>query len=59
MVDTLERDGLVERQRDDNDRRSIRLAITPPDGNGWLRSAHSCTPDGPSPRSTPTRQRPR
>ncbi|MFG1914220.1 MarR family winged helix-turn-helix transcriptional regulator [Micromonospora sp. NPDC048898] len=29
IVDTLERDGLVERQRDDSDRRSIRLAITP------------------------------
>ncbi|MEV4811286.1 MarR family winged helix-turn-helix transcriptional regulator [Micromonospora avicenniae] len=29
IVDTLERDGLVERQRDDSDRRSVRLAITP------------------------------
>ncbi|MFC3504321.1 MarR family winged helix-turn-helix transcriptional regulator [Micromonospora krabiensis] len=29
IVDTLERDGLVERQRDENDRRSVRLAITP------------------------------
>jgi len=29
IVDTLERDGLVERQRDDNDRRSVRLAVTP------------------------------
>ncbi|MFC0507992.1 MarR family winged helix-turn-helix transcriptional regulator [Micromonospora costi] len=29
IIDTLERDGLVERQRDDNDRRSVRLAITP------------------------------
>jgi DNA-binding MarR family transcriptional regulator len=29
IVDTLERDGLVERQRDDTDRRSVRLAITP------------------------------
>ncbi|MGC5287224.1 MarR family winged helix-turn-helix transcriptional regulator [Micromonospora sp. DT231] len=29
IVDTLARDGLVERQRDDSDRRSIRLAITP------------------------------
>ncbi|MFC5923625.1 MarR family winged helix-turn-helix transcriptional regulator [Micromonospora vulcania] len=29
IVDTLAREGLVERQRDDNDRRSVRLAITP------------------------------
>ncbi|MEU4638990.1 MarR family transcriptional regulator [Micromonospora sp. NPDC023814] len=29
IVDTLERDGLVERQRDEADRRSIRIAITP------------------------------
>ncbi|MET7877902.1 MarR family winged helix-turn-helix transcriptional regulator [Micromonospora profundi] len=29
IVDTLARDGLVERQRDDSDRRSVRLAITP------------------------------
>ncbi|MEH1097581.1 MarR family winged helix-turn-helix transcriptional regulator [Micromonospora sp. CPCC 205561] len=29
IVDTLERDGLVERQRDEADRRSVRLAITP------------------------------
>ncbi|WP_433531453.1 MarR family winged helix-turn-helix transcriptional regulator [Micromonospora sp. CA-263727] len=29
IVDTLERDGLVERHRDDNDRRSIKLALTP------------------------------
>ncbi|MFI6264504.1 MarR family winged helix-turn-helix transcriptional regulator [Micromonospora sp. NPDC051006] len=29
IIDTLERDGLVERQRDDTDRRSVRLAITP------------------------------
>ncbi|MFG3709887.1 MarR family winged helix-turn-helix transcriptional regulator [Micromonospora sp. NPDC049460] len=28
IVDTLERDGLVERQRDEADRRSIRIAIT-------------------------------
>ncbi|MFI5486540.1 MarR family winged helix-turn-helix transcriptional regulator [Micromonospora echinaurantiaca] len=28
IIDTLERDGLVERQRDESDRRSIRLAIT-------------------------------
>ena len=28
MVDTLERDGLVERRRDDGDRRSVRLALT-------------------------------
>ncbi|MGS2614227.1 MarR family winged helix-turn-helix transcriptional regulator [Micromonospora sp. LZ34] len=29
IIDTLERDGLVERQRDESDRRSVRLAITP------------------------------
>ncbi|MGC4809361.1 MarR family winged helix-turn-helix transcriptional regulator [Micromonospora sp. DT228] len=29
IVDTLAREGLVERQRDDSDRRSVRLAITP------------------------------
>ncbi|MEU6073061.1 MarR family transcriptional regulator [Micromonospora sp. NPDC047074] len=29
IVDTLERDGLVARQRDETDRRSVRLAITP------------------------------
>ncbi|MEU8187065.1 MULTISPECIES: MarR family winged helix-turn-helix transcriptional regulator [Micromonospora] len=29
IVDTLERDGLVERQRDDADRRSVRLVLTP------------------------------
>ncbi|MEO3775366.1 MarR family winged helix-turn-helix transcriptional regulator [Micromonospora sp. B11E3] len=29
IVDTLERDGLVERRRDEADRRSIRLALTP------------------------------
>ncbi|WP_328423455.1 MarR family transcriptional regulator [Micromonospora sp. NBC_00389] len=29
IVDTLARDGLVERQRDESDRRSVRLAITP------------------------------
>ncbi|MEV6812917.1 MarR family transcriptional regulator [Micromonospora sp. NPDC051296] len=29
IVDTLERDGLVERHRDDNDRRSVKLALTP------------------------------
>ncbi|MEV5765337.1 MarR family transcriptional regulator [Micromonospora sp. NPDC052213] len=29
IVDTLERDGLVERQRDEADRRSVRIAITP------------------------------
>ncbi|TDC59519.1 MarR family transcriptional regulator [Micromonospora sp. KC207] len=29
IVDTLERDGLVERQRDDVDRRSVRLVLTP------------------------------
>ncbi|WP_255684493.1 MarR family winged helix-turn-helix transcriptional regulator [Micromonospora okii] len=29
IVDTLERDGLVERHRDDADRRSVRLALTP------------------------------
>jgi DNA-binding MarR family transcriptional regulator len=28
VVDTLERDGLVERRRDDADRRSVRLALT-------------------------------
>ncbi|SCL18688.1 MarR family winged helix-turn-helix transcriptional regulator [Micromonospora inyonensis] len=29
IVDTLERDGLVSRQRDETDRRAVRLAITP------------------------------
>ncbi|MEH0970867.1 MarR family transcriptional regulator [Micromonospora sp. CPCC 205546] len=29
IVDTLARDGLVERQRDTADRRSVRIAITP------------------------------
>ncbi|WP_320065824.1 MarR family winged helix-turn-helix transcriptional regulator [Micromonospora sp. RTGN7] len=29
IIDTLERDGLVERHRDDADRRSVRLALTP------------------------------
>jgi DNA-binding MarR family transcriptional regulator len=29
IVDTLERDGLVERRRDDADRRSVRLVLTP------------------------------
>lgn len=29
VVDTLERDGLVERRRDDADRRSVRLTLTP------------------------------
>ncbi|MFC8846081.1 MULTISPECIES: MarR family winged helix-turn-helix transcriptional regulator [unclassified Micromonospora] len=29
IVDTLERDGLVERQRDGADRRSVRLVLTP------------------------------
>ncbi|MEU7995688.1 MarR family transcriptional regulator [Micromonospora sp. NPDC049060] len=29
IVDTLERDGLVERQRDEADRRSVKIAITP------------------------------
>ncbi|MFI6821853.1 MarR family winged helix-turn-helix transcriptional regulator [Micromonospora sp. NPDC050187] len=29
IVDTLERDGLVVRQRDETDRRAVRLAITP------------------------------
>lgn len=29
VVDTLERDGLVERRRDETDRRSVRLALTP------------------------------
>jgi MarR family transcriptional regulator, organic hydroperoxide resistance regulator len=29
VVDTLERDGLVERRRDDADRRSVRLILTP------------------------------
>ncbi|MER7330277.1 MULTISPECIES: MarR family transcriptional regulator [unclassified Micromonospora] len=29
IVDTLERDGLVERQRDETDRRSVKLALTP------------------------------
>ncbi|PZF91571.1 MarR family winged helix-turn-helix transcriptional regulator [Micromonospora deserti] len=29
IVDTLERDGLVERQRDDTDRRSVKLTLTP------------------------------
>jgi DNA-binding MarR family transcriptional regulator len=29
IVDTLAREGLVERQRDHSDRRSVRLAITP------------------------------
>jgi DNA-binding MarR family transcriptional regulator len=29
IVDTLERDGLVERHRDAGDRRSVRLALTP------------------------------
>ncbi|MER7457124.1 MarR family transcriptional regulator [Micromonospora sp. NPDC126480] len=28
IVDTLERDGLVERQRDDTDRRSVKLTLT-------------------------------
>ena len=28
ILDTLERDGLVERQRDTNDRRSVRIGIT-------------------------------
>ncbi|GAB3946035.1 hypothetical protein GCM10027614_38810 [Micromonospora vulcania] len=40
IVDTLAREGLVERQRDDNDRRSVRLAITPQGGSGWPHSAH-------------------
>lgn len=29
IVDTLEREGLVARQRDETDRRAVRLAITP------------------------------
>ncbi|MEH1014090.1 MarR family winged helix-turn-helix transcriptional regulator [Micromonospora sp. CPCC 206060] len=29
IIDTLERDGLVERRRSDTDRRTIRLALTP------------------------------
>ncbi|MEV0328468.1 MarR family transcriptional regulator [Micromonospora echinospora] len=29
IVDTLERDGLVSRQRDETDRRAVRLTITP------------------------------
>ena len=29
IVDTLERDGLVERRRDETDRRTVRLALTP------------------------------
>jgi DNA-binding MarR family transcriptional regulator len=29
VVDTLERDGLVERRRDEADRRSVRLVLTP------------------------------
>ncbi|MEU7586963.1 MarR family transcriptional regulator [Micromonospora sp. NPDC049230] len=29
IVDTLVRDGLVERQRDDSDRRSVRIVLTP------------------------------
>ncbi|RKN43463.1 MarR family winged helix-turn-helix transcriptional regulator [Micromonospora endolithica] len=28
IIDTLERDGLVQRQRDETDRRSVRLALT-------------------------------
>lgn len=40
IVDTLARDGLVERLRDDSDRRSVRLALTPAGRNAWPRSAH-------------------
>ncbi|MFF3866859.1 MarR family winged helix-turn-helix transcriptional regulator [Micromonospora sp. NPDC001898] len=40
IVDTLERDGLVERHRDDADRRSVRLALTPA---GWERVAKLTT----------------
>lgn len=29
IVDTLERDGLVERQRDETDRRSVKLVLSP------------------------------
>jgi DNA-binding MarR family transcriptional regulator len=29
VVDTLERDGLVERRRDETDRRTVRLGLTP------------------------------
>jgi DNA-binding MarR family transcriptional regulator len=29
VVDTLERDGMVERRRDDADRRAVRLVLTP------------------------------
>ena len=37
LVDTLERDGLVQRVRDPRDRRSVRIRITPA-GRDWLES---------------------
>jgi DNA-binding MarR family transcriptional regulator len=35
VIDTLERDGLVERRRDDADRRLVRLALAP-EGQGRI-----------------------
>ena len=37
IVDTLERDGLVERQRDEADRRSVRSRSPPPAAPGSTR----------------------
>ncbi|GJF34958.1 MarR family transcriptional regulator [Kitasatospora sp. NE20-6] len=37
LVDTLERDGLAQRVRDERDRRSVRVRITPA-GRDWLDS---------------------